>query len=264
MPETGGSAASPQTGRSRRGVQVWEAIVLAIVVGGASYVAGMRNGLQTERRRAERAATGTSPHGEGMGAPAEASMPPMDIDAMRARLAGFSHEELLQIANQHLDQARMAMGGADDESSRRRFTIAAAAYEKALELTPNDPNVLMDLGTALQGLGDEQGAATRFNAAAAGYEKALQAKPNDPDLLTDLGIVRRGLGDPQGAIARFRQAAKADPKHLKSRFNLGLVLLYDLDKKDEAVAAWEDYLKLAPKDDQMRKMVEAQLKELKG
>ena len=228
------STAKPASGRSPRGVRLWEAIVLAVLVGAASYVAGMRNGLQTERRRAERAAS-PSPHGEGMamgagmgmgGGPADpggAAMPAMDKAALKEKLAGFGREELLDIANQHLDQAQAAGEAEDPEASQRRFTIAAAAYEQALVL-----------------------------------------KPEDPDVLTDLGIALRGLGDAEGAVARFREAARAAPQHPQSRFNLGLVLLHDLNRPTEAIAAWEDYLTIAPKDDQTRKMVEAELKKLKG
>ena len=150
-------------------------------------------------------------------------MPSMTKDEVKAKLAGVEYDELLSIANQHLDEARAAGEEADTAGSERRFTIAAAAYEQALTLKPGDSNVT-----------------------------------------TDLGIALRGLHDPEGAVARFREAAKADPKHPQSRFNLGLVLLHDLGKKDEARAAWEDYLKVAPKDDATRPMVEAELKKLKG
>jgi tetratricopeptide (TPR) repeat protein len=223
-----------EKGRRTRGVRLWEAVVLAVIVGAASYAAGMRNGLQTERRRVERAAAAPSPHGEGMGmsgmgmggGPAEgggATMPAMDKAALKGKLAEFGHDELLEIANQHLDQARAAGEAEDPEASRRRFTIAAAAYEQALALKPGDPNVI-----------------------------------------TDLGIALRGLADYEGAVARFREAAKADPKHPQSRFNLGLVLLHDLNRPADAIVAWQDYLTVAPKEDQTRKMVEAELKKLKG
>ncbi|MBM3472754.1 MAG: tetratricopeptide repeat protein [Armatimonadetes bacterium] len=231
-------AAKPAARRNSRGVRLWEAAVLAVIVGAASYFAGMRNGVKTEQRRAQRAEGGLSPHGEGMGdmgmggatgmggSPSETgggSVPAMDKAALKERLAGFGHEELLNIGNQHLDQARAAGDAEDPEASGRRFTIAAAAYEQALAL-----------------------------------------KPGDPDVITDLGIALRGLGDYEGAVARFREAAKADPKHPQSRFNLGLVLLHDLNRPADAITAWEDYLTVAPKSDQTRKMVEAELKKLKG
>jgi len=203
---------------------------LAALVGIAGYAAGVRNGKQIERRQAERSMASASPHGGmemGMGESAEAepppSMPSMTKDEVKAKLAGVGYDELLSIANQHLDEARAAGEEADTQGSERRFTIAAAAYEQALAL-----------------------------------------KPGDPDVTTDLGIALRGLHDPAGAVARFREAAEADPKHPQSRFNLGLVLLHDLGKPDEAVAAWEDYLKVAPKDDATRPMVEAELRKLKS
>ena len=207
-------AAAAQPRRTRTGLWVLEAGLLAIIVGLGAYGAGVRNGIHIEKRRAERSDAGPSPP--------EHAMPPMDKEALKARLAGFSHQELLEIANQHLDQARAASDSEDPEASARRFTIAVAAYEKALEL-----------------------------------------QPEDPDVLTDLGIALRGLGDAEGAVQRFREAAKLDPKHVQSRFNLGLVLLHDLGRKEEAVASWEEYLEVAPKDDELRPMVEQELKQLR-
>jgi len=214
-------AAAAQPRRTRTGLWVLEAGLLAIIVGLGAYGAGVRNGIHIEKRRAERSEAGPSPHEHAM-PPAEAAMPPMDKEALKARLAGFSHQELLEIANQHLDQARAASDSEDPEASARRFTIAVAAYEKALEL-----------------------------------------QPEDPDVLTDLGIALRGLGDAEGAVQRFREAAKLDPKHVQSRFNLGLVLLHDLGRKEEAAASWEEYLEVAPKDDELRPMVEQELKQLR-
>jgi len=207
-------------------------MVLAAIVGVAAYAAGLRNGVKTEQRRAERAMSSASPHahgedtGGGMGpgaSDAPASMPEMTKEALRERLADFDVEELVNIGNQHLDEARAGGEAADDEASHRRFLIAVAAYEEA-----------------------------------------LVKKPGDANIITDLGIALRGLGDSEGAVARFREAAKADPKHPQSRFNLGLVLSADLKRNDEAIAAWEDYLRIAPKGDQTRAMVEKELEKLRS
>jgi tetratricopeptide (TPR) repeat protein len=216
-----------------RGVRLWEAVVLAVIVGVASYAAGLRNGVKTEQRRAERAMAGESAHahdegmGEGMGespGPVKSGgMPEMSKEELKERLADFGVEELVNIGNQHLDEARAGGEGQDPEGAHRRFLIAAAAYETA-----------------------------------------IAKKPNDPNLITDLGIALRGLGDSEGAVARFREAAKADAKHPQSRFNLGLVLSADLKRNDEAIAAWEDYLRIAPKGDPSRATVEKELKKLKG
>ncbi|MBW2093087.1 MAG: tetratricopeptide repeat protein [Deltaproteobacteria bacterium] len=95
------------------------------------------------------------------------------------------------------------------------------------------------------------------------YQMALKISPNKPDVLTDLGIAYRRTGDPQKAASLFRQAHQIDPTHQNSVLNLGIVLLHDLNDKEGALKAWEDYLALNPKDERaatIRKVV-SQLRE---
>jgi tetratricopeptide (TPR) repeat protein len=215
--------------RSRpRAVRLYEAVILAIIVGVGGYAAGVRNGIRIGERNAQSEAMppGHPPmSGEADEAPGMAETPPampkMDMAAIRERLSGMDHGQLLDIGNQHLDEARMGGDTGAGPGSNMRFMIAVAAYERALEL-----------------------------------------QPGSADVTTDLGIAYRGLQEPEKAVARFREAAKLDPHHPQSRFNLGLVLLHDLNRPAEAKAAWEDYLRVAPKGDQTRAMVEKELKQL--
>jgi tetratricopeptide (TPR) repeat protein len=52
--------------------------------------------------------------------------------------------------------------------------------------------------------------------------------------------------NPAKAIELFEKAMKIDPKHEQSRFNKGIVLMYDLNDKQGAIAAWEELLKINP------------------
>jgi cytochrome c-type biogenesis protein CcmH/NrfG len=78
------------------------------------------------------------------------------------------------------------------------------------------------------------------------YSKYLAIKPDNPDVRTDMGIMYRKLGDFDRAIKEFRTAAQNDPKHVNSRYNIGLVLLHDKQDMKGAIKAWEDYLKVDP------------------
>jgi cytochrome c-type biogenesis protein CcmH/NrfG len=78
------------------------------------------------------------------------------------------------------------------------------------------------------------------------YENALQLKPNDPDVLTDLGVMYRRIGQPEKAVALFREAQRKDSGHFQSLYNLGVVLLHDLNDVSGAVQAWENYLRVIP------------------
>ena len=84
--------------------------------------------------------------------------------------------------------------------------------------------------------------------AAASYERAIELGLDNADVRTDLGVCYRRLGEPQRAVEQFKQAAAADPAHPESRYNLGVVLLHDLEDAEGAKAAWEEFLRVGPDD----------------
>ena len=51
---------------------------------------------------------------------------------------------------------------------------------------------------------------------------------------------------PIEALGAFNKAADIDPRHEKSRFNKGIVLMHDLEDPKAAIAAWEEVLKINP------------------
>lgn len=78
------------------------------------------------------------------------------------------------------------------------------------------------------------------------YESSLILKPNDPNVITNMGVMYRDLHDHDKALELFRQAAKMDENHLQSRFNQGIVLFFDLNRKDDGIKAWSALLEKAP------------------
>jgi len=78
------------------------------------------------------------------------------------------------------------------------------------------------------------------------YNKSLALAPNNADVLTDLGVMYRQAGDPQQAIATFDRATQVNAKHETSRFNKGIVLLYDLKDQPGAIAVWQELVNLNP------------------
>ena len=90
------------------------------------------------------------------------------------------------------------------------------------------------------------------------YEQALEIGGPNADILTDAGICYRRLGQPEKAVEYFKKARAIDPKHALSALNLGIVLFHDLQDRKQALAAWRDYLALAPQGeraDMIRKVV---------
>jgi len=79
------------------------------------------------------------------------------------------------------------------------------------------------------------------------YKRALELDPNAPDVWTDLGVMYRRSGQPMEALKAFDKARQLDPGHQQSRFNRGVVFLYDLKDPQSAVAAWKELLSINPK-----------------
>ena len=82
--------------------------------------------------------------------------------------------------------------------------------------------------------------------AIAAYNKSLSLHKGDANLLTDLGVMYRKNKQPDKAIESFNKAIQENPTHMPSRYNKGIVLLYDLNDKQGALASWEDMLRIDP------------------
>lgn len=82
-------------------------------------------------------------------------------------------------------------------------------------------------------------------AAVLAYQRALELSPGNPDVLTDLGTMYLRTNEVDKAIASFKAAGEADPKHSKSRFNLGIALMA-AKRYSEAGEAFSQYLSLDP------------------
>lgn len=78
------------------------------------------------------------------------------------------------------------------------------------------------------------------------YTKSLELHSGDANLLTDLGVMYRRTKQPEKAIELFDKAIKMDPSHQPSRFNKGIVLMYDLNDPQKAIATWEELLAINP------------------
>ncbi len=86
----------------------------------------------------------------------------------------------------------------------------------------------------------------RFAKAINAYNKSLALKPNNPDVLTDLGVMYRRNKQFNEALNAFDRATSLAPTHEQSRFNKGIVLLYDLKDKAAARQVWQELLTINP------------------
>lgn len=114
-----------------------------------------------------------------------------------------------------------------------------AELEKAVLAAPDKAALWTSLGNLYFDTGQARKAASA-------YERSLALAPDDPDVLTDLGIMHRELGEFEKAVADFRRASTVNPRHENAMFNEGVVLYYDLKRKNEALKAWQRLLAVNP------------------
>ena len=136
------------------------------------------------------------------------------------------------------------------------LTQEIAQLEEALRHDPENLQALISLGNAYFDM-------NQYNKAIETYQKALKIDPKNADVRTDMGIMYRNIKDYDSAVREFRQAVRDNPIHVNSRFNLAIVLQNDKKDIPAAIAAWEDFLRVAPADERAG-MAKAQLERLKG
>lgn len=78
------------------------------------------------------------------------------------------------------------------------------------------------------------------------YLTSLKYHDGNADLLTDLGVMYRRSGQPEKAVEWFDKAQQMDAQHQPSRFNEGIVRIYDLEDTEGGLASWEELLKINP------------------
>jgi len=127
----------------------------------------------------------------------------------------------------------------DNQVNAFRFSQMIAELKQHLANNPKDIEAWAQLGNTY--FDSEQ-----FQNAIDAYRKYLEINPGNPDILTDMGVMYRNLSQPEEAIKAFDRASEVAPRHEMSRLNKGIVLLYDLNKKDEAIACWKELLKINP------------------
>jgi len=159
-----------------------------------------------------------------------------------------------------VQKPQMAPPGAPAPAPPARDSFAAASEIQTLkEVVKKDPKNL----PAWVELGNLYFDTDQPKEAIDAYSHYLAAKPDNPDVRTDLGIMYRKLGQFDKALDEFRKAARSDPKHVNSRYNIGLVLLHDKQDIQGAVKAWEEYLKVDPNSER-GKRIRAQIEKMKS
>lgn len=134
-----------------------------------------------------------------------------------------------------------------------KYQEAIAAYNAALEITPQDANLIFNLGTAYQASGDFDKAkenykkATEVDMSNPAYEKAIkQVNVEIANPLIQSAINKQTAGDYAGAIADYKKALELLNEDAQTYFNLATA--YQANKQlDEAIQAYQKAIQLDSK-----------------
>ena len=128
-----------------------------------------------------------------------------------------------------------------------KWPQAEADYLKAIELDPDQPSVLNNLGF---GWVDRN---VKLKEGLALIEKAVKLDPDDGNLLDSLGWAHYRLGDYQQAIKFMERAAAVEPNSSGTRDHLGDAY-WRTGRHDEARKSWQQALSLKPDPADARKI----------
>ena len=137
--------------------------------------------------------------------------------------------------------AHIAAGQPESQVGKLTAEQSQHLLQLELEVRKNPENI-----EAWTNLGHLYFDSDQAEKAISAYTKSLALAPNNADVLTDLGVMYRRAGDSQQAIASFDRAIQVNDKHETSRFNKGIVLLYDLKDQPGAIAAWQGLVNINP------------------
>lgn len=133
----------------------------------------------------------------------------------------------------------IVLGGIGDAARSVNDPVRAiTAYGKALEVTPDEPALLVNMGLAYAERGD-------LTLAVSAYQRALSVKAGQPVALVNLGTALERRGDVAGGADAFRRAIALDPTAPTGHLNLGTNLLRE-GRSAEAIPHFERAVARAP------------------
>lgn len=116
---------------------------------------------------------------------------------------------------------------------------AIASYRKALDFSPNSPDILNNLATALTATGHPDDAIAHL-------DKALTLDPDHPDALNNYANALNALDRQEEALAFLDRALAARPDFAEALNNRGNAYSH-LGRLDEAAADFEAALRINPR-----------------
>lgn len=114
----------------------------------------------------------------------------------------------------------------------------ASELESRIAANPSDPIPMIMLGNL-------RFDAQHWQAARMWYERALEIDADNPDVIIDLAVVYRNIAHFEKALELLERAIAINPEHPVAWFNKVVIYNFDLEDREQALAALE-HLKQLP------------------
>ncbi len=121
------------------------------------------------------------------------------------------------------------------------FMQKLQGFKAKLEKDPKDVEALIFIANANFDI-------QRFEKAETFYLRALEVDEKNLHIRTDLASAYRHLGHSDKAAAALRVVLEMNPNHEVALYNLGIILLNDLDDRLGAADTWERLVQINPND----------------
>ncbi|UCD94752.1 MAG: tetratricopeptide repeat protein [Candidatus Zixiibacteriota bacterium] len=114
-----------------------------------------------------------------------------------------------------------------------RYDEALGYYNKALEIRPDDPDVLYDVAALYSIVGDFKGALETAN-------KYVELKPEEPWPYVWRGEINRRQGNFKRAFEDFKKALKMNPDDYSARWDMIIAYLYtrEFNRAEKLIDGW--------------------------
>jgi len=157
--------------------------------------------------------------------------------------AGQTFERVLQLEPSYPDTLPNTWNNLGLLAARQgRMSEAVECFQKGLQLSPDHPIALLNLGNAYRQM-------KQWSNAQNVLEAAVGARPDDPEANYSLGMVFAQLNDSGRAYEYLETALKFRPDYPEALNNLGILYLRTR-RREKAVASFERSIRVAPGFDQ--------------
>ena len=125
-------------------------------------------------------------------------------------------------------------------SNEGKYEEAIEAYDKAIEINPQDTNAWYNKGNDLCNLG-------KYEEALNAYDKVIEINPQDVDAWNNKGATFADLNKHIEALECFDKLLEINPQDVKALGNKGIILA-DLNRHIEALECFDKLLEINPQD----------------